>query len=332
MKTNNRLVLPLIVILLIISLPFTAVGLGNKIYLTIRGDNPEHLHKIDNKLYYYLNNRLIGTYECQNSQCDSAFETIDDSNDFSYYKSDSNEPMGVFGDGYVFIQDGNELVLYSLKNKIKIGTFKSFKNYGINIAESYIIIQNEDCKYGLFDTESVMYKLQNNYSYIGVSKEMISKLPEDIRLIVKDDVGNYTIINIEGDPLSSNINGNINNYDDNFIYTVKDDFYHIYNYSGEEVLKSIKITKYELYNETLIITNKDGDILIYNYDLNLDSIKTFKNNNKNITYSIEDENLVIKDDADNIIERYSLNDEKPVDTNDEPIPDETNDIVDTDEE
>ena len=45
-----------------------------------------------------------------------------------------------------------------------------------------------------------------------------------------------------------------------------------------------------------------------------------------------DENLVIKDDTDNIIERYSLNDEKSVDTNDEPIPDEADDIIDTDEE
>ena len=317
MRTNNRLVLPLIVILLVISLPFTVVGLGTKIYKTIRGDNPQHLHKIDNKLYYYENNKLVGTYDCSNENCDSAYEKIDDPASFAYLHNDTNEPMGLFSDGYIFIQDGDDLVLYSLNTKIEIGKFKSFKNYGTNISESYIVLQNDEGQYGLFDIQNVIYKIQNSYTYLGVSEDMISKPIEEIRLLAKDDNDSYIIIDGEGNALSTNFTDEIHNYDDMYVYTIKDDLYHIFDYNGIELIESIKIAKYEIYNDNYIITSKNGNIYIYPNDLS-EATKTFKSNDKKISYSIENDILTVLDDKDKKIGSYNFNPEQE-EVNDETL-------------
>ena len=330
MKTNNRLVLPLIIILLIISLPFTAIGLGNKIYITIKGDNPEHLHKIDNKLYYYNSiNKLIGTYDCQNPNCDSAYQKIDDNELINYHKNLSYEPMGVFSNEYIFVQDGDELVLYNLKSHILIGKFKSFKNYGTNISDKYIILQYEDGKYGLFDIENVIYALQSKYLYIGVSNNMINESSENLKLLASETEGTYSVISIEGEILYSISGETIVDYNNDYVYTLKDELYHIYNYNNDKLLKDTKISKYDIYNDYMIITSKNGDISVYPYDLSQEAIKTFKNKDKNIHYSIENDILTIKDKDDNEIDTYSfatvdeINEETEEESNEEVIEEET---------
>ena len=315
MKTNNRLVLPLIVILLIISLPFTAIGLGNKIISLIKGDNPEHLHKIENTLYYYDgNNKLIGRYECKNENCDTAKQTIDDPSYFSYLKNESI--FDVFNNDYVFIQDGENVVLYNLRDKRQIGIYKSFKNYGGNINNNYVILQNSEGNYGLFDADNIAFKTSVIYAYIGISEKMINEPVEDLKLLVKDAGGNYSIIDTTGEIISVNFNQEIHDYDNSYVYTYSDDLYHLYNYEGIELLEKVKISNYEVYKNTIIITNKDGDILIYPYNLATEPLKNVKNNGRGISYTIEGDVIYIQEGPNKSIDSYNLSSE--VESTDDP--------------
>lgn len=311
-KRNNRLVLPLIIILLIIFLPFGLTGLGNKLYQVIRGDNPEHLHKIDNTLYYYNGKKLIGTYNCKSVDCDSASSIIDDDKDFDYYHDATTEALGVFNEGYIFIQDGYNLELYNLNTKVKIGTFKAYKSYGTKISDTYIILQDTEGQFGLFDINNVVYYNDKRFAYIGVSNDMINASPEELRLVAKDVNNNYSIIDREGEAISASFKDKISNYDEFYVYTKVDKQYHIYDYNNEELLKAVKISKIDHYDDFIIITNVNGDIIIYPADLTQESIKRFNNNNKEISYIIEDDIMTIKDSSGNVVDTYAFhNDEQP---------------------
>ena len=114
-----------------------------------------------------------------------------------------------------------------------------------------------------------------------------------------------------------------------YIYTLKDELYHIYNYNNDKLLKDTKISKYDIYNDYMIITSKNGDISVYPYDLSQEAIKTFKNKDKNIHYSIENDILTIKDKDDNEIDTYSfatvdeINEETKEESNEEVVEEET---------
>ena len=62
---ENKVVLPLIIFLLILVLPFSSYGLYYQIKEKIRTANPNHLAKIGDLLYFYnAKNKLVGTYNC----------------------------------------------------------------------------------------------------------------------------------------------------------------------------------------------------------------------------------------------------------------------------
>lgn len=314
---NNRLVLPLIIILLIIFLPVGVVGLGNKIYLLIQGENPQHLHKVGNKLYYYDNDTLIGTYTCSTNDCDDAYSTIDDV-DFNYYHDANTEPLGIFAGEYVFIRDGDKLLLQSVSQNITITElFKSYKSYGITIGGTYIVTENQDNKYGLYDVNIGNPRIEPKYDFIGVSDSMINQVPEELRFLVNDGEEWY-IINYSEEKLSTVFNEKIYDYDDMYIYILKDKQYKVYTYNNEELLKNVKVSKYESVDEYFVITNTEGDIIIYPSDLSSGSLKTFRNNNKGITYIYNDNVFTIKDVNGDKVGVY------PVDEPDDTTEDKTN--------
>ena len=116
---NNKMVLPVIIILLIIFLPLTVIGSYKSLSKGTSLENPSKEHKYNNKLFYYdSEGKLLGTYECTSSDCDDAQTEIDDEiNDF--YKEGDKNDIGVFNTDNVFIKDNDKIYLYSLSTKIK---------------------------------------------------------------------------------------------------------------------------------------------------------------------------------------------------------------------
>ena len=148
---NNKMVLPVIIILLIIFLPLTIIGSYKSLSKGTSLENPSKEHKYNNKLFYYdSEGKLLGTYECTSSDCDDAQTEIDDEiNDF--YKEGDKNDIGVFNTDNVFIKDNDKIYLYSLSTKIKLLTLNMLKNYNSDIEGNYLIVKNEENLYGLFD-------------------------------------------------------------------------------------------------------------------------------------------------------------------------------------
>ena len=148
---NNKMVLPVIIILLIIFLPLTVIGSYKSLSKGTSLENPSKEHKYNNKLFYYdSEGKLLGTYECTSSDCDDAQTEIDDEiNDF--YKEGDKNDIGVFNTDNVFIKDNDKIYLYSLGTKIKLLTLNMLKNYNSDIEGNYLIVKNEENLYGLFD-------------------------------------------------------------------------------------------------------------------------------------------------------------------------------------
>ena len=304
---NNKIVLPLIIILSLVFIPLSVIGVGNKIYIKARGENPDHLHKIGNKLYYYdSSNVLIGTYECKNSNCDSAKGVIDDNN-FDYNLDASTDPIGVFAEDYIFVQDGDELILDNVRLDRVISTFKTYKNYGSNISGNFIILQDETGKYGLFDLINIGYANDRKYDFIGVTKDMQSAKPEDLRLAVKDN-NSWYIVTYDGSVVSSEIKEPIYSYDKDFIFTSSNGLYNVYDYKNEKKYEGLKIDSFKRFNDYFIFTLQSGDIQIYTIDDDKNSVKKFKNaSNGKLTYDITGDVIIVKDNSGKEIGNFSFN-------------------------
>ena len=165
---KNDFVLPILIILLIFFVPATIYGVNKHNSSILDRDNPKHLPKKDGKLYFYDDSdKLIGVYECENANnCDRAVATIDDSINL-HYNGEGNI-LPVYNESFAFIQDGNQIFYYWLKNNMNILTINSIKDYGIGISGDLLIVQDEYLKYGLFDPTSGSYVIDPIYDYMAL--------------------------------------------------------------------------------------------------------------------------------------------------------------------
>ena len=124
MRDDNKFVLPIIIVLLVIFLPFTILGVSFKIKNAFIGSNPKHLHKFEGSLYYYNGKELVGTYACKSTTCDDAISVIDDKN-FNYFEG-SEDTLGLFNNEYAIIKDGNDTFIYNLNVGIELLKIKSY--------------------------------------------------------------------------------------------------------------------------------------------------------------------------------------------------------------
>ncbi len=290
---NNRLVLPLIIFLLIIFLPVAVLGVSNKVYHAIIGENPHHLHKIDNRLYYYNDQgSFIGYYDCQNVSCDDARSTIDDK-DFYYYQEATDDALGVFSEEYVFIQDGDDIVLYNLKINKDLFHYQTMKTYGSIIAQAYVILGDSQGRYHVYDTYSKT-TLSTTYDFIGASDSMMNMTPNGLILAVKSGE-DWDLIRPDGESLGLNLSGGqVYNYDDNCVYLKKDGHYFLLNYNNEKVLDTTVIDDIAWKNGFIILTNSFGDIIIYDSSLFNDPVETFVNTSDGLKYDFNGDKIIVK--------------------------------------
>ena len=122
---NNKVVLPLTIILLLFFLPCSIYGIYKKITYIAPEDNPNHIHLYEGSLYYYdTNNKLLGSYKCKSNNCNDAITEIDD--EYLNYKDYKNNKTSIYGN-YVFINDDNIIYLYNLELNNTISEFKLIK-------------------------------------------------------------------------------------------------------------------------------------------------------------------------------------------------------------
>ncbi len=293
---NNKMVLPVIIILLIIFLPLTVIGSYKNLSKGTSLENPGKEHKYNNKLFYYdKTGKLLGTYECTSSECDDAKTEIDDETNDFYKEGDKND-IGVFNTDNVFIKDGDKIYLYSLGTKIKLLTVNLLKDYNIDIEGNYLIVKNEENLYGLFDLNAGNFKIKPSYDYMALANKIKDdKLVSD-KIIVKK-LNGYFLIDAEDNSLTDTFGVPIYDYNDKYIISKNNDIYTFYKYTGENVLSDLTVKNYENYEDLMIITTVNNELYIYDVQNEVVLKSYVPVGTDNLSYEISDNKIIIKNNG-----------------------------------
>ncbi|MBE6148668.1 MAG: hypothetical protein E7167_04190 [Firmicutes bacterium] len=302
---KNKVVLPLIIILLLCFLPGSIYGIISHVKYSKEGGNPQHLHKYENKLFYYdANDQLIGTYECQTDICDDAIPIIDD--EYIKHYVGANEAIGIFGGEYTFIQDGDTVKLHNIKSNISIAQFLMIKNYGTTLANGNIIVKDSQGNYGLFNMNNIIFTIPAKYQFMGIANNNESSNLAVDRIAVKEQDSWY-IIDASDQRLTSASSDPIYDYDKTYIYYLtEDNKYTIFTYNGVEILANYNITKIATKDSYHILINNSNQAFIY--DINYENV-VFQSDYSagKVDFEIED-NIVNIYSGDEIVEKFNLTD------------------------
>lgn len=240
-KTKIIIIISIVLVLLI--------GIGLIIYFFVlkekdpndkRPENPVVIVEKDN--YRYEDGFLViidedkkelGTYECENKDedlCYVAYYSNEDDFDIDKQVYENGVPIDfrsdVFANKYVFIydattkEDGN-IVLYNLEDSEVVKEYSLVKE----IDGKKAIVKNTDDKYGVLDLSNDLEEVIGfKYDYLGYILNS--------NKIVGANNNNYILLDLDGKSLTSNIPGEIKNFDNNYISVEIDGDVYIYDYSG----------------------------------------------------------------------------------------------------
>ena len=128
MQKENKSILVIIIVLLIIFLPLSLLGiyLNFANVLTDKTDtdlsnnsniSSNEKYK-DGTLYFYdSDNNLLGTYNCVSTKCSYGKSIIDDTDYSIDYLNTKSQDFNIVNNRFIFINDENKYKLYDIANK-----------------------------------------------------------------------------------------------------------------------------------------------------------------------------------------------------------------------
>lgn len=280
----------------------------------------------DGVLYFVVNNKDIGSYECQNKDknlCYVAYETNDDEFDETIYTDQEPLRSKIIKNKYVFIYDNpkknqENIILYDIKKQKNIDTYKTIKTYDLS-EDNLVFIKNKDDQYGLvkFTANNMTTRIDFAYDYLGVITE--DKNSDEQKIVAELDKGSF-LLDYNGEKLTKTFNGSIKNYNGNYVKT-KDATkkYSLYTYEGER--KDEDLNYIDLLDNYYLAIDSENKLKVYDYDktkfieegitlYNTDYVKKIdKNNNAEYaySYSLESNNLLIHVNNDGKDEVTTIN-------------------------
>ena len=222
----------------------------------------------DGTLYFVVNNKDIGSYECKNKNknlCYVAYENNDDNFDQTQYKTTKEDKIRskIVKNRYVFVFDNEDkndenIMLYDIKNKKVLDTYKNIKTY--DDMDNLVFALNADNEYGVLDLSGSKKdnKLDFDYEYLGVVTEN-KKANEDV--IVAKEGNGYYLVDLTGKKLTSVLTGEIKNYTDKYVKTVDAaGKYMLYDYEGNK--KAEGLNYIDLLDEYYLLVDNDLKALV----------------------------------------------------------------------
>jgi len=304
MKKNNNIgVLIVIIILLIVFVPSAIYGTYHHFKNKALGGNPNKEFYHEGKLYFYNNDKLLGTYECVSDNCGYATNYVDSNYLFESFNKEKNEIKG--NDDFAFISDNNKVILYDIKKQTKIIEYKEVKNYSTGISGNYYILKNENDLWGIISvTNTVNLIIPFDYQYLGLKEKYDLNEELDASKIIAKRNEMWEIITLKEKQLV-NVSYEIIDYSDDLVVTKADRVY-IYDYNNNQVLSGYDLETARLLESLAICTTSNGFYVVFNAKTNK-IIKTLPiTNNGEYIFTIEENNLVINQN-DQTIETIALN-------------------------
>ena len=271
MEKNNKGVLILLIVLLIICSGLSVWGFTAKMLGSNQPKTPENINrqfKFNNKLYFYDMLTLIGTYDCINQSCNYAQGTIDDTKySLNYYSEATEDYITLISKRYAFIVDEDKSIkLYDVVNGNEVNKFQAVKNYGVGINNNYYIVEDFNDKWGVMNFDSTAGLVINyKYDFIGLHDKLAdnSKLLDSDLFVVKD-VNGWKIVNSNDVDKSTYFTNQIYDYNDKYVITKNNIYYYIYNSNSGSLLSSSLFTYAKFAGKYIAVVDSSNDYYILN--------------------------------------------------------------------
>lgn len=273
MVRRNNSILSIIIILLVLMIPLSSLSIFLHINQESNNEgtnknpnnivsNQEPVKYQNGSLYFYDNNtNLIGSYTCQKDPCSYAKSTIDDSNYPIDYLKNQELETNVINDSFVFINDNNKILLYDIKKKETIKTYKAINNYNNAVDPTLMLVLNDENKWGVISiTNEVEEIIPHEYDFIGLIKK--DNLVNTEYFVVKKD-SLWGLIDQENSMMSNYLSYAIVSYNDLAISLQDNQTYYVYDYNGKRLIDQNGFN-YVSFTEKLInIIDKNNNFYVY---------------------------------------------------------------------
>lgn len=277
MQKENKSILVIIIVLLIIFLPLSLLGiyLNFANVLTDKTDtdlsnnsniSSNEKYK-DGTLYFYdSDNNLLGTYNCVSTKCSYGKSIIDDTDYSIDYLNTKSQDFNIVNNRFIFINDENKYKLYDITNKKVIAEYDQVKNYNNMMQDDlYIVMSNN--KWGVVKIgETIETIIDFQYDFIGLIDNIDSStnlLNSDNYVVKKDGI--WYIIDKENDLISNPLSNEIASYNDVLIGVKSEDTYYLYDYYGQRKLEITGFNYISFTNKYINIVDKNNNLYIYDY-------------------------------------------------------------------
>ena len=237
----------------------------------------------DGKLIFLdKSDKELGTYECKNKDSEKCLVAKND------YSSDKFERIisvdendqeiektsQIYHDNYVFVQDGEDIVIYDIKKSESDLKLKTVKTYG---TDNYAVVEDETNKFGLLEIKDTGYDylIKPSYDNLGIINTELSYL------IATDKDKNY-IIDTSDKKLSSALSSNVMSVNKNYIVTSSGSSYSLYDYKNKELLSGydyigLHTNLISLVNSKKLYLRDNNLNKLYEEGIKLDSTDYVKN-------------------------------------------------------
>ena len=193
------------------------------------------------------NDQEIGKYECKNKdedKCRIAYQSNEDDFDGEKYIYDDGTELSlitpIINNSYAFIFDNKDaskgmVHFYDLTKNEIIENYNSVKYYKANDKE-YLIIENDESKYGLFEVTDTELKqlIDFKYDYLGIKKEEF----QEFNYLVASKDGKYLLIDSAGKEVSKKISSPIKSFNKKYIVVENGGLYNIVDYRNNKLYEN----------------------------------------------------------------------------------------------
>lgn len=191
----------------------------------------------DGKLIFLdKSEKELGTYECHNKDSEKCLVAKTDYTSDKFeriisvdeYDKEIAKTSQIYHDNYVFVKDGEDIVLYDIKKSESNLKLKTIKTYG---TDNYAVVEDDSSKFGLLEINATGYNylIKPSYDNLGIVNTELSYL------VATDKDKNY-IIDTNDKKLSSAISNDIMNANKKYIVVSNNSSYSLYDYQNQELL------------------------------------------------------------------------------------------------
>lgn len=294
----DKKTLVVIIVLLVIFVPLAVMGTYQHITKEKQeiAENVNHEFIFNNRVYFYVDDNLVGTYECSN--CATVEPIVDDENyHTNYYKYGTLDFDEILSPSLAMFKEGDKIIVYNIVLNMKLNVlYDAIKTYGVKNSNNLILAQNGSSWQALTLNETgLVTAISGTYDYIGIPSHIIDDVLDSSKVIVKSG-NNWQIIDVNNNESIVLSNQEIVDFNDNY-YVVYSDAYRIYNASNNmEVLDNVVKKHVAMIGDYILIVTDTkvtdtNNLLVYENN-NLNTFETYPLPAfEDIYFTITDNNL-----------------------------------------